>query len=624
MRYLFLLPFYLLAQINITILDNRTVTVTPAEEPPSYASVYFVSPWGGGDTLTYADLQSTSLVSGDTVLFLKGYDYFGSWEVARDTCTGEWGRIFVGAYGSGTKPQINLLTDVTGWSTSGNWTQVNDTVWYIDASGLYGVYRLYLNGSLYMPANYYTGSVLRHTSSYGGLPATNEYYFTGIDSDQRFFYDVYGSQRLYVYSPSNPASYYSSMKIPGAPTASDDDVLIKIYDAKYLTFNDLEFSYGFRGTLISNSSHLIIDNCKFYGSQWHSVLAFWEGEIVRSDSVEIKNCEFNYGLDFARNADSILAGWQPFHDNGSGWLDSKGVSCNAATYNNGIGIMFQGNYWKIHNNTFHNYTLAAVEPIASPTAQCKYAEIYDNVFTNESQSGRAMNVGNSPYPDTVYNVKFYRNKVDGMRVNALQQYGDSVFYYFNLITNSLETNPQVYGGSGEVIRVGTNNAFFWWNTVVNSGKYGLYGWGYKADFHNNILINLGSHSSFDYSSFIEYSSGSNLKFYNNTFYAQGKNTSSTLFNIGGNYTISNFEAQLGEGADNLLQTSSASYLSALLYDAIDYAPQSGYTGEASVIKTEFMRWKIGPNFFDLNGNRITNSDGSWVTDIERGYLNEVR
>jgi hypothetical protein len=342
----------------------------------------------------------------------------------------------------------------------------------------------------------------------------------------------------------------------------------------------------------------------------------------KTDNVTITNCDFNYGLDYYRNTDSILAGWQPYHDNGAGWLNSKGVS-GSATYNNGIAIWFSGDNWNIHDNTFNNYTIAAIEPVIG-SQSCRDALIHDNVFTNASQSGRAINSYN-PTASDYFNLKFYRNKIDGMRINAIQHSADcdSIFYYYNLITDCDETNPQVYGESGELAQLDGHLSYFWWNTVVDASKWGFNASYPETDIRNNIFINLGSHASIDYVKAFYLNSGSGVSCFNNTWYAQGKNTSSTLFYLGGNYTFLNFEAQLGSGADNELQASATNYLTALLEDATDYKPQDGYTGEASVSKTEFMRWKLGASFQDLFGNNVTESNGAWSTTIQRGYANEV-
>lgn len=611
---------YSTAVNTILTIGGVSDTFTITTKAPLYESVKFVSPWGGGDTLTYTELQSTNLVSGDTVLFLRGYTYNGPWTIDRDTCSGEWGRIYIGAYASGAKPELSMLTTL-----SKTWTKQNDSVYYTNVSPLYRCFRMWLNDTLYMPALEYPGKVVKHDATWKGLPATNEYYYSGIDRDQRFHLP-YESTTLYIYALDDPNTFYNDkIKVPGYPEDSDGGANLYLDDACYVTFENLKLAYGFRTARINKANHLTMNNCDIYGHQWHGLIVPMNITAGNTDSIIISNCNFDYGLDFYKHPDSILAGWQPFHDD-SGvegvWLNSKGVT-GGAIYNNGIAIWFSGVGWKIYNNTFKNYTLAALEP-TNASQTCRNAEVYNNIFTNQSQSGRAINIYDA-IGGNYFNLKFYKNKIDGMKINALQIFGDSCFFYYNLFTNSLETNPQVYNESGELWQQWYEvSTYFWNNTVVNTGKYGFEDWSATAQIYNNILINMGSHPSIDYIRNINYNSGTGLSVYNNTFYAQGKNSSSTLFYLGNNYNISNFEEYLSSGANNYLQTSAASYLTALIYDADFYFPKNGYTGQGDVYKTEFMRWKIGPNFFDLSNNRITNSDGTWVTTIQRGYLNEVK
>jgi hypothetical protein len=183
-------------------------------------TTYYVSSSGGSDsnagTSTAAPWQNmTKLYAqtfqpGDSVLLKRGDTWFDSMYINKGSGSVAYGNITFGAYGvgadpiiSGAAPKVSGNTFALGLNTTAEWTNVNGNVWRTASTIIAPQQCTTAKGwepnVLTMVLN--DGAAIgRRVSSQGSCTA------------QGYFYYDTATDYIYMYSTSNPASYYTKIE----------------------------------------------------------------------------------------------------------------------------------------------------------------------------------------------------------------------------------------------------------------------------------------------------------------------------------------------------------------------------------------------------------------------------
>ena len=132
------------SQTSFLMIMNIIDTITPQIVPVSPITPlagYFVSPSGSDVNTGTIDkpwkslsYTLTKVVPGDKVYFARG----GEWRetFAPSVSGNSSNKITFDAYGTGALPVFGNKGSVTGWNTSGNWTNQGSNRWSISISGV--------------------------------------------------------------------------------------------------------------------------------------------------------------------------------------------------------------------------------------------------------------------------------------------------------------------------------------------------------------------------------------------------------------------------------------------------------------------------------------------------------
>jgi len=223
------------------------------------------------------NLLNTSAVTSKTIALAANSIFEGNFTI--DYGGVEDDSLEIVAYGSGNKPIITSREELEGWDNAANWTQASDADHYPNVWAMYlpcdkAIDRLWLDGEEAKLAAYYKSGA----DTVARLPrGDNGDGTVGVNSTHRFYY--YSSNNMfYVYSPSNPATYYSSMVLPGRiDNGLAENYTILITD-DYVKIKNIAVEGGMYASVRSyNNSHITIDSCEigkytnFTGVQFRNV-----------------------------------------------------------------------------------------------------------------------------------------------------------------------------------------------------------------------------------------------------------------------------------------------------------------------------------------------------------------
>jgi hypothetical protein len=164
------------------------------------ATTYYVCPNGsdsndGNISTPYKSITKVNavpLVAGDSMLFCSG----GRWDMLyegvsaiSDKNGNTSGNITYGAYGSGAKP---IITRAIHANSTGNWTDKGGNIWATSFT---------INDDVGL-------LIFNNDTSYGLKQST----LTSLDTQGEFFYNS-TDDNTYLYSTSNPASYYTQIEL---------------------------------------------------------------------------------------------------------------------------------------------------------------------------------------------------------------------------------------------------------------------------------------------------------------------------------------------------------------------------------------------------------------------------
>ena len=269
----------------LTIVFWTLIVLSCARLPVGAQTTYYVDATNGSDAKigtssslawkTIARVNSQAFVRGDSILFKRG----GTWREALGvtaagnptTWSGTRGaHIVFGAYGSGAKPK--LLGGLDKSSTS-DWTRDAGNVWKTVAKFPSDVGNLVFNNE---------ASAGWKRWSKDRLGSQGDFCFNRTDS------------LVYLYSTSNPGSYYTHIEMVlkalrrDAPWAAH---IITVYRDSCLTFENLDLRYG----------------------GWIGIHCYGGPNVPPTD-ILVQNCDFSW-IGGSYGVDSIRAGnaWQTFN-----------------------------------------------------------------------------------------------------------------------------------------------------------------------------------------------------------------------------------------------------------------------------------------------------------------------
>ena len=241
---------------------------------PLLATTYYVDASSGNDLnngissetawKTISKVNSYNFNPGDTILFKKGTTWRETLVIPSSGSSGN--PITFGAYGTGDKPKI--LASVTKNST-GDWINESGNLWYVNASK-----RIY--------------NVIMDSENVVATMVENK---EDLDTQGKAWWDE-TNYRIYLYSTSNPATYYN-----GNIECAQQQMFIKVQGVSYIVIDDLDMRYsGHAGIYIyDNSDNITIQNCdiNYTGSNQHGyVFPYGQGIHTRADHTTISNNTF--------------------------------------------------------------------------------------------------------------------------------------------------------------------------------------------------------------------------------------------------------------------------------------------------------------------------------------------
>jgi parallel beta-helix repeat protein len=290
-----------------------------------------ITPWK-----SIAQLNSffKQLNAGDSILFARGEVFYGAITITKSGAA--FAPIYIGAYGTGSKPEIN------GLLTLKNWIPVKNGI-YESACSTAGV-SLLLDGAQqplgrYPNSGYLTYRSHQLNSSITGLPSSNTINWTGaevvirknrwvidkstvidhtgntiryapgtkalptdgygyfiqnnlktLDRTGEWYFDIAQNKMFVCFGNKNPDSYVVKTSFAGS--------LVTIDKQHYITFNDLAFTGAGKNTFnLLQAKNITISNCRIGQTTEEAILASY------SPFLAVINSFINHSLSGGINLD---------------------------------------------------------------------------------------------------------------------------------------------------------------------------------------------------------------------------------------------------------------------------------------------------------------------------------
>jgi len=468
-----------------------------------YATTYYISP-GGNDSSngtspqtawkTISKLNNITLQPGDYVLFQAGYSWREELEV---TASGTKGNlIHYGRYGEGPNPRILGSIRANNWTATGT-----ANVWVSGTTVQQPVGRNWAEGAMLI---YVDDSITHANERQASLSALNEE-----------FEWYYASNRVYLYSPTDPDTRYDSVEVQQRETCmtmnnNQEESWIEVNGIDLLFAINAGFSSGYPG--IGGKEGLVFKNCKIgyigikgssygYGVEgyhanslfencyfsdcgrraisWNMYIDQYAGEQIEIRNLIIRNNIFKRGyhttsLDCSSQLSStdIIDGVY-FYNNVVDDSEIKEVGdwrgSNQIFIQNGSGDAYTNNIYVVGNVFIQS------------TARNILYEGADTTYTwNNTIIGHNPNTIASPYANVAYNgdgaVAFYQNNIlyDNLGQVNLDNHGimiydgDSDGYFATKDNNLYYSLYPGYGGdrnfSAHTSNTNPNSNMGYWNT----------------------------------------------------------------------------------------------------------------------------------------------------------------
>ena len=208
------------------------------------------SPWQ-----TLSKVNAASLTAGDAVLFKCGNSWYGQLIPKSGSSSA---RITYGAYGTGNKPLIHA--SLTKMSAS-DWENQGSNIWRSASTHASEIGNVLFNNSICGVRKYSDGTL-----------TTQGHYYYNTSTDY-----------IKIYSTSNPATYYSDVKLLSAV------ILVSLNNKSNVNIKDLNLSYTSGYSVVGNTvTGLNLSNLTmiWIGGQTHA------GEVRKGNAVEFwNNCQ---------------------------------------------------------------------------------------------------------------------------------------------------------------------------------------------------------------------------------------------------------------------------------------------------------------------------------------------
>ncbi|WP_121355569.1 right-handed parallel beta-helix repeat-containing protein [Flavisolibacter nicotianae] len=410
-------------------------------------------------------VNALRLQAGDSVLFQRGGKWKGAVTIRQSGLAGR--PIYVGAYGTGSKPVITTRTAFPDWKNPSRWRKIAPTTWaYTYRSPTNKSYRVWLDGIEYQRAK-----------------DSN-----AISSTRRFSY-LSDFMILYVYAPSNPATYYKAIDYP-----SDETGTLNLFGVSHLVLENLDIQGSSGGSIdLSVVDDIVIRNCSIGLDAGHCGIRGF----TRADNVTISNCEISSG-------DKV----QDY------FLYQNGIQDGIAMYTGCHNWLIDGNY--IHDWGHSDIELSDISDQANDTVPPVAALLNGRTVSNIDIRRNLCKAANVDYCrglgldsrrwHRTENIVVHYNWFDSLPVRNQVECNGAEFSY-NLVSNIRNSPlPELWYGVGQGIMItpygytGAQDMKIVGNTIVNCDEAGItlssaddphYGQVRGNLIANNILANNG-------------------------------------------------------------------------------------------------------------------------------------
>lgn len=314
-------------------------------------------------------------------------------------------------YGNGTnKPIVECINTITGWDDTGNWTDNGGSVantWYMTLTT--NPRRVHVNGAEVLSADRISG---------GSGPQST----FPLSSTYKFFWQ---SNRLYIYSATNPASTFSS--IEGLQNCS---TLLDITDKNYVKIDGIDFRGGHTQTIAGRGSagNIIQNNSVGYG---RTPIIYLVGSSPTFTTV----------ADLIIRNNTIDTQWGFPTAPGNGYDDISGVG-EGIEMRHGLDDVY------IYGNSILNVIHTGVKVVAQDESAAGVTDlkVFNNILdSSETFDGRGFEIVS--YPSKTARLKYYYNAVSGYHT-ASKWDGQGAHIHHNYFVDN--TNGPYHTGSSDV------------------------------------------------------------------------------------------------------------------------------------------------------------------------------
>ncbi len=494
-KVLFLLLIF--SSLNTKIFAT-TYYVDAANGNDSNSGTSIAAPWK-----TIDKINNFSFNAGDSILLKRG----DVWkEVLEFSSSGNaFQPIVIGSYGDGELPILTAIDVYEGWDSPFNWTDEGNNLWTRVLS--YNPQRLWINGK----------EVLR-----------NEI----IDSlDGTRYVWGYEKGKIYIYSPTNPALAFHSMR-----TNVFQNVAKFIWQ-KYIILQDIELQGGYSFSLtIQGSANITIKNCKIGSYAREGIIIKQWGE-TSSAYITVENCIIDSKFKFSYGKD-------------------KGID-------DAILIVAGANNCEIKNNIIKDFGHCSVY---LKSLHGTDNGVYDNKIYGNFMSGKNVTyqrgIGTDGYENKCHDNEFFNNIITEMTVRN-QINGNNNWIHHNIIDGTKNTIVKPFGagqgielqGYGAELVCHDNKIDN--NLIMNCDEPGISfnhngNPKYNNYIRNNIIYNCGRNSKEGYDNIgIKIDNNSrtiqNNYFYNNCIFSGNENLPSVF--LRGSYLTAEQFNSIDNGLD---------------------------------------------------------------------------
>ena len=262
---------------------------------------------GTSDATAWATLSKVNGITfqpGDSILFKRGNTFRGSIYQTENGNSSNW--IVYGAYGTGTKPKILGSKDI---SLNADWTNHYGNVWKTSAQ----------LGTIQNDIS----NLIFNNEAFAGYKKKS---IDSLNAQGKFWYNTL-DKLLYIYSTSNPGTFYTHIEAAGHHDLRQG--LLSWRNSSYIKIENLDARYSSAaGIETDGCNHITIDRCglSWIGGEW----LFGTGSDLR---------RLGNGYSFILNNDYIIVSNSTAHEcydagiSPQSWVDNT-VQTNMSFYDN--------------------------------------------------------------------------------------------------------------------------------------------------------------------------------------------------------------------------------------------------------------------------------------------------